>query len=138
MAISRSPGQFRRRLTVIGRSIVSEAGKAIRKAALAADQAAVLATPVDTGRARANWIVTTGSPSEEADRPPDKSGQSAISEGSATIASVRPEDAVFIANNVEYIAFLENGSSSQAPNGMLEQARKAAERVIKGARVLKR
>jgi hypothetical protein len=110
----------------------------VRKAALAADQTAVLATPVDTGRARANWIVTVGDPAGEADRPNDKSGQSAIAQGQGQIAARRPGETIYITNNVEYIGFLEEGSSAQAPNGMLQAARQVAEAVARGARVLTR
>jgi len=138
MATSRNGDQFRRRLDLIARSVGSALDRAVRKAALAADQTAVLATPVDTGRARANWIVTVGDPAGEADRPNDKSGQSAIAQGQGQIAARRPGETIYITNNVEYIGFLEEGSSAQAPNGMLQAARQVAEAVARGARVLTR
>lgn len=87
-------------------------------------------TPVDTGRARANWNVTVGSPDlsttedtrktpKSKDKMPDPNG----------------DESIFISNNLPYITKLEyggypnppkkgsgktvNGYSKQAPEGMV-------------------
>jgi len=72
-------------------------------------------TPVDTGRARGNWQLTIDDPAvleKYSDRP--------IEEGMATLKTLGIFQVVFITNNVPYIVYLEKGSSSQAPNGMVE------------------
>ena len=73
-------------------------------------------TPVDTGRARASWNV-----SEEyanlAVKPKSYEGS-----GQGVAGKISGKKDVIISNNVEYIVFLENGSSTQAPSGMTKLA----------------
>ena len=72
-------------------------------------------TPVDTGRARGGWQVGVGSSPSG-----DSSSSNPVSDGLQKMESLRPYGAIHIANNVEYIGELENGSSKkQAPAGML-------------------
>lgn len=93
------------------------ADKAVRKVGLTAYSTLVTATPVDTGRARNAWQMSTGSPSSEVPAegldhypPPDAVPSAA--------RKARVGDQVFIVNNVEYVGFLDDGSSGQAPGGM--------------------
>lgn len=82
----------------------------------------VLMTPVDTGRARGNWIVTIGaSTARYTDSSLDQSGSSAISAGFQTVLSAKanPFTIIYLQNNLPYIEALESGSSTQAPNGMV-------------------
>lgn len=84
-------------------------------------------TPVDTGRARANWFVSEGAPTDQVD----------LHEGAAPGSVPEPElpdvsqltglNSVFIVNNLPYIQALEDGHSKQAPNGMVRLAVQAAE-----------
>ncbi len=99
-------------------------------------------TPVDTGRARASWDVKVGSPSAWV--PPErkksvagkgktrlgtgldgtKLGTGALSGGkakdvSSEVASIDGTKVVFITTNLDYMQFLEKGSSTQAPAGMV-------------------
>ena len=72
-------------------------------------------TPVDTGRARANWQVgIDNAPEGEVPIGTDPRGN-----GLAALTALRPNRVVYISNNVEYIVPLEEGSSNQAPNGMV-------------------
>lgn len=100
----------------------------VRRAAIAADQVAVLATPVDTGRARANWRVGIGSARTGFDEDAsDASGGATIAEGQAVIAGWKSgAGPIFISNSVPYIIPLDEGSSAQAPNGMTAAAVQAA------------
>ena len=75
-------------------------------------------TPVDTGRARGAWVVGISRPSTGLGRS-NKRGFGPVVAGAAKIRSAKPFGVIFISNNVEYIEFLENGSSAQAPAGML-------------------
>jgi hypothetical protein len=103
----------------------------------------VLNTPVDTGRARANWQCSIGSPSTgqiafEADAgrgvsAPAISGGStyAISAGAAAVANA-PRNIFWISNNLPYIYRLEFEQwSKQAPSGMVRLAINRAERKMR-------
>ncbi len=105
--------------------------KIVKKIAMQVLEGVVKGTPVDTGRARGAWTVTTGSPSEEV--PPMKEGHipekkaetevrtETIGKGTDIIKAAKPaKEVIWIANNVPYIEELEDGSSKQSPAGMLE------------------
>lgn len=79
----------------------------------------VRGTPVKDGYARGGWYVTLGAPSGSAQRPPDKDGANTILAGIMALRGASPFKDVFISNNVPYIEDLENGSSGQAPEGMI-------------------
>ena len=134
-------------MTLIASKVRANTLKAIKRAAMAADQAAVLATPVDTGRARANWIVSIGKASSaDADYTPTEGGRSAnegpagnqaLDQGRAEIARYRlGQGGIFINNNVSYIGELDAGSSSQATAGMTAAAIMAARKQLRISRLL--
>jgi len=81
----------------------------------------VLDTPVDTGRARGGWQTTLNSPTTQAPDRKDKTGTVAIQEAQRAMANLQPFAVVFIQNNVEYIAFLEDGTPKVAPFGMVRK-----------------
>lgn len=99
-------------------------------------------TPVDTGRARASWDVKEGAPSDFV--PPEtkesvagkgktrlgtgqlgnKLGGGALSGGKpkdvgAAIAGIDGTKVIFITSALDYMQYLEDGSSKQAPAGMV-------------------
>lgn len=82
----------------------------------------IMATPVDTGRARGNWQIATQMKTGTTDRL-DKGGGSVISECSAFMGKgyfIKPNAEVWLTNNLPYIGVLEyNGHSKQAPAGMV-------------------
>lgn len=122
MATSRDLGEFSRRMTVVSRAVAVGALKIVRGAALVADEAVVVGTPVDTGRARSNWITSLDAPVlDERPAPFDRSGQLSIDQAHEELADFRGGD-IFITNNVPYIMPLEHGHSAQAPDGMAQQA----------------
>lgn len=112
--------------------------KAMRGAGIVADQVLVLGTPVDTGRARAAWQVSFGSPNLDEGTPtkkkigPKDSGAAAglanakLEEGRRTILAFRVGGEMFISNAVPYIERLDKGSSKQAPEGFSREAAQAA------------
>lgn len=146
MATSRSGREFARRLHIIAAAVNKNTVKVVKRAAIAADQAAVLATPVDTGRLRANWLVSIGAV---------PTGQTAFSEGkdgstkgNVTRASLeRAQErirgyklgrgAIFIANNVVYASIIDAGGSEQAPQGMTSRAILAAQRQLGSVKLLR-
>ena len=91
----------------------------IRKISMEAFKRVILKTPVDTGRARANWSCTVGSMSNYSTSDTDKSGGATISAASSVVDSWSCKGSVFLTNNVEYILPLEYGHSKQFPNGMV-------------------
>lgn len=72
-------------------------------------------TPVDTGRARANWHVALRSPDTRITDAVDKNRKPKKNEIPVRILP----DAIYITNNLEYILPLEHGSSKKAPGGMV-------------------
>lgn len=88
-------------------------------------------TPVDTGRARAAWQVTTESPSQylpKEDAYPEyqsKDKEIVKAHVKSTFAKQLPTtqlsaaDIIYITNRVEYILALEAGWSVQAPSGFI-------------------
>jgi len=138
MAVSRSLKQFSRRMRIRADQIVDGVERLVQKGALVADESVVLGTPVDTGRARGNWIPSIGSP-QRGIRSPDKNGASTIARARQVIPQYKINgNGIFITNNISYILLLENGSSQQAPNGMAKQAIQAATVAVKRDKVFKR
>ena len=128
---------FARRMRQIAREFEEGSNRAIIEAAVRADQLLVLGTPVDTGRARANWQVNIGSPILAQLEQEDPSGTETISRNTARIRSRRSEQSIFISNNVPYIVRLNEGSSSQAPAMFIQTAVATAVGSIRRARILR-
>jgi len=82
----------------------------------------VMTTPVDTGRARSNWIASVGAPAGGT-RGPAPMG-TVILQASTTFTpeGVGEFPVLYIANNLPYIGRLNNGWSAQAPAGFVEAA----------------
>lgn len=131
-------GTFAKRIRERGRLVEAAAPAIVRKAALVALRDLVLATPVDTGRARGNWQVEIGGSVVGESGFEDKSGDAAIRIGTATISTFGKGDgSIFIGNNVPYIGRLNEGSSAQAPAGFVEKAVRGAVNIIRKSKVLK-
>jgi len=94
----------------------------MKKVAIEIFRRIILKTPVDTGQARNNWFTTINTPSTDMTEEIDKSGQKAIKDMVAKVLETKFTDKqiVYISNNLPYIDVLENGSSDQAPSGMVK------------------
>jgi hypothetical protein len=114
---------------------------AVRKIALEMFRKIILKSPVDTGRFRSNWQVSIGSvPTGTQDGETFPQGDAVdvkgpiyyakLSGGEATLFGANAGDTIYFANNLPYARRLEeggypdgpkveNGRSSQAPNGMV-------------------
>ena len=82
----------------------------------------VMATPVDTGRARASWRIGIGAP--DLSYEPEGSYAAGAPKGQISkLKGMKLEDLtrtpIFITNSVPYINPLEYGHSKQAPHGMM-------------------
>lgn len=132
-----------------GENVSYNADRVTRKCALTIDASVVLATPVDTGRARANWQVSANQPITTPREPfaPGKGGstgganvRAALEQGKAAIAQYvggLPNSAIYIANNLNYIGKLNSGSSAQAPAGFVERSVLIGVDAIKGESFVK-
>lgn len=80
----------------------------------------VRTTPVDSGRAKGNWFVSTSSPNR-AVKEDRRSGQ-ALSQGNQVIIQAKDDDypTITISNNLPYIQRLNDGWSEQAPKKFVE------------------
>lgn len=92
----------------------------VQKISMEAFKRVILRTPVDTGRARANWGCTIGKP-----RTPiqidstDKSGSATTAAMVGTVQGFSGDGSAFLVNNLPYINELEKGSSQKSPQGMV-------------------
>lgn len=109
-----------------------------RAVALEAHRRIVMRTPVDQGTARANWNTSV----DGEDATVDLSLTSAdvvgtLSEGKRTIDGISFAEGhtAVITNALPYIGGLEDGTSTQAPNGMVavtvEELRPLAEQIAR-------
>lgn len=140
-----SLNEFSRRITLRGEKIAGGADALVRRVALAADQAVVMGTPVDTGRARSNWIAQIGSAPDETIEAyaPGKDGdteasntQAALDQAEAVIRGYTEGQEIHITNNLPYIQRLNDGYSSQAPANFVEQAVQEALQVVYFGRIV--
>lgn len=96
-------------------------------------------TPVDTGRARSNWIVGLGAARRDTVESygPEDATAVATSAGSAVIAGyVNRGQAIYISNNLPYIERLNDGWSAQAPAQFVQSAIQQAVSVISRSRLV--
>lgn len=132
--------QAGRSLRVLADKVGENSTKLVKETALAVDEAVVTTTPVRDGQARYNWIVSIGSPSSEFKGMPASPGAGAagaLAQGQATIGQYAGQGEIHVTNNTPYIVPLNNGSSSQAPEGFVETAIQAGVEVVRKARLLK-
>lgn len=90
-----------------------------RKVALEAFRRVILKTPVKSGRARGNWQCAIGEIPDDVLELDDKTGTATISRATAESQNFKAGEVIYLVNNVPYINKLENGSSKQAPAGMV-------------------
>lgn len=91
-----------------------------RKIAMDMFKEIVEATPVDKGMAINNWLPSLDTPATGTIDTPDKTGTGSLNKARAVVAQWNANDnSIFLVNNLPYIQTLENGSSKQAPAGMV-------------------
>lgn len=118
-----------------------KANEAVGKICLDLTTSIVLKTPVDTGRARANWQTSIGKPSVGTVERTDKTGGQTIN---ASLVDVKNAagNVFWITNNLPYIGVLEfgrypsgpntiGGFSKQAPNGMVRISINEVQRALR-------
>ena len=91
-----------------------------KRIALEAIKRVVARTPVDTGRARGGWQMVRGQGNEADIGSVDTIGSATVGSALSILNRITiPFGLITVFNNVEYITFLEEGSSQQAPLGMV-------------------
>lgn len=134
-----SLNDFAKRMRILGQRIEVNADREAIALAGLISQTVILATPVDTGRARGNWFASVSIPRLKADfGATDRSGQARISSNSAAIAQRGNDQTIFITNNLPYIKRLNQGHSAQAPEMFVEKAVAVAALHLKEVRLLKK
>lgn len=112
---------------------------AMRAVALVVDSELVRTTPVDTGRARSNWIPTLNAPAaytnvaENKEKKPKNYVPPRRDTAETVTANFKVSDKIYITNNLPYIQRLNDGWSTQAPAGFVEKAIDKGKRAIKRA-----
>jgi len=131
-----NPKQFAKRIQEVGKNVVVVSDKLVAETAGLILTGVVVATPVDTGRARGNWVVSVGQPVINAINVTDKTGRGTIVRGKQVAMARVSGQTIYICNNVPYIGRLNEGYSSQAPAGFVETQIQAAVTYIRNRRIL--
>jgi hypothetical protein len=143
-----SLGEFARRMRRRGREVEEGSNHIVRQVAVVAARNLALETPVDTGRARSNWIVNVGAPSREEieayfpgrdlGKGERKNFGGVLGQAEAEVENRQPGQDIFISNNLPYIKPLNDGSSAQSPAGFVQTAIDRAAEAVRNARVFRR
>jgi hypothetical protein len=96
----------------------------VRKVELDISTRVIMATPVDTGRARGNWNPSIGQPdtSTDAERKDPAGGATVAAVAGVVESGPASGRRFYLMNNLPYIIPLEYGWSKQAPSGMVRLA----------------
>jgi hypothetical protein len=131
-------GKFSVYIKQVAKAVPITSNNTIKQLALTIDQAVVLSTPVDTGRARSNWRVGIDNkpdgqippyaPGDHLGRGEANNAAAAIAQAKGEILRRQPEQTIYISNNVDYIGVLNSPDtrSVQAPPFFVQRAIKAA------------
>jgi hypothetical protein len=71
------------------------------------------------GRLRGNWQASLSAPSQGVVADQDKTGAKTIAKVAFVTSQAKMDQDVFLVNNLPYAVPVENGSSTQAPEGMV-------------------
>lgn len=141
--------QFSINIGQIAKDLTVNADKVVRAVALAADAAIVTATPVDTGRARSNWLVELDVPASGTRQPyapGSKLGrgesanlQAALNQAGAKVGQFNggKNNSIHITNNLPYIGALNDGSSKQAPANFVQAGIQAAVAKVRASKLVR-
>ncbi|MGH1376688.1 MAG: hypothetical protein ACRBCK_10100 [Alphaproteobacteria bacterium] len=95
------------------KKVIGTAVEKAKKVALIVDRHLVFNTPVDRGRARLGWMHTL-------DTIPTSEGEG--EDLSTVLSAYKIHNTIYITNNVPYIKPLNEGHSSQSPEGFVDGA----------------
>jgi len=114
----------------VGRELREFLSNLMRDVMLLAADNVTNSTPVDTGHAASNWVLSTGSPYAGIDGSRAAVSTAAQEAGIERIQhyDIGRDGPIFLRNNVLYIQFLDQGWSQQAPPNYVALALQAAAR----------
>lgn len=125
-------GGFAKKMRKASKVVLTNADNLVKSVAESILQAITADTPVDTGQAKSNWIVSIGSASSDTRDPyvPGKKGSTALANVIATVEMGQQKliaytngQTIHITNNLDYISDLNDGSlSNQAPPDYVQKA----------------
>ena len=118
---------YKKQIADVKKGIDDLGDRLLAQTSLAVLGQVVMATPVDTGRARSNWHLDVDKPVRTTTE--DTTSQN-LEEGRAASETVKGDDTVYISNNLPYIERLNDGHSKQAPANFVESAAIIARRKI--------
>lgn len=108
-----------RTIKAFGKRVDADVDKTVRAVGLTLFAAVIKRSPVDTGRFRANWSVQSDlTPQTTPEK--DKLGGATIAKAQAELETKKAGDSIKLLNHLPYSIELENGSSKQAPAGMVK------------------
>lgn len=117
---------FKARMDALfNKKVIGTLEKAVRQCAVIVDQTLVATTPVDTGRARANWLPSLNVPRTDKKEPGQPESVDSV------LGSYKISDTIYITNNLPYIQRLNDGYSIKAPAGFVESAIERGRRAVK-------
>lgn len=131
-------------MRVLANMVEARASDLVKRTALHVHHELVMNTPVDTGQARSNWLVTLNHvasgtiPSLVPGTLGSTRGrvaQASIMQGLIALDSYHQGDTVFITSNLDYIQQLNRGSSPQAAPRYVNRAVETAVARIGNSRV---
>ena len=126
---------FKRDLEQFRAKTLDAADKERRAIAQEVLTSVVMATPVDTGRARGNWQVSANTPKRnEIDRK-SPNWSTVVAQEMQNVGKLG--DSIHITNNRPYIERLEYGYSKQAPEGMVRKTLARVRALIANRRLSK-
>lgn len=127
--VSSNLHNFSKRMSKIGKKVQRRSLELQRKTAFAVYRGVVVNTPVDTGRARTNWQMGSGTPATGT--VDAVLGVAASFTRAQSTAQTHKQGSIFITNNLPYIGRLNDGWSKQAPANFVEQAAYSAWRTVR-------
>lgn len=89
------------------KKVEDKAEKIRRGATIDLFSSIMLGTPVDTGRLRGNWTISTPSREKEVFDEIDESGKTALDRSTKEAAKSTKDNPIYILNNVHYAAHVE-------------------------------
>lgn len=128
------------------KNIKSNTSLLVRRCATVVIEELAVRTPIDSGRAKSNWIVTLNSPTIARIEPhhfgvlgstAPQTIKTVQARAAIVINRFKIGDTVIIQNNLDYIVDLEKGSSKQSPAGFIHQSLARIPLVVQGTQILR-
>jgi len=134
-----TPDSVELKFKAIGQMTVEKVSAIQRAVFLEMGKRIIERTPVATGRARSGWNADVEEFNTEVSFPfatnqfltGDEATQKAINSTLAATGKHKTGQDLTLSNNVEYITYLNNGSSKQAPAGMTDEVINEFEGVVR-------